>query len=269
MAASTLAADLAPPARLSQAIGWFGAMMTMTNAISPAVAEPLADAFGWRPIFWATAVFAALAGLAATQLGPPIAHQEPPASPFRTVLRVARLRPIWLVSILAGFVFGATVTFAAPWALDSGFAQVSTFFIAYACASAGVRVALGGLADRWGRLPIAIGAMVVYGATPLLLIEVVDVGLVLPGVALGLAQGLYYPALNAVAIEWSSAAVRATVMSLYNGSFNVGFTIGSVAMGPVVAAVGYPPMFAGAASSALAAIVLLGWIARRAAARGD
>ncbi len=263
VAASTLAADLAPPARLSQAIGWFGAMMTMTNAISPAVAEPLADVLGWRPVFWATALFAGLAGLAATRLGPPLAHDEPPASPFRTVLAVARLRPIWGVSILAGFLFGATVTFAAPWALDSGFEQVSAFFIAYASASAGVRLVLGGLADRWGRLAVAIGAMAVYGATPLLLIDVVDLGLVLPGIALGFAQGLYYPALNAVAVEWSSAAVRATVMALYNGSFNVGFTVGSVGMGPVVAALGYPPMFAGAASCAAVAIVLMAWMARR------
>ncbi len=263
VAASTLAADLAPPARLSQAIGWFGAMMTMTNALSPAVAEPLAEAYGWRAIFWATAVFAALAGLAATQLGPPAVHHEPSASPFRDVLSVRRLRPIWLVSMLAGFLFGATITFSAPWALDSGFEKVSTFFIAYAVASASVRFILGGLADRWGRLHVAIGAMVIYGLTPVLLINVVQIGLVLPGIGLGVAQGLYYPALNAVAIEWSAAAVRATVMALYNGSFNIGFTIGSVGMGPVVAGLGYPPMFGGAAFCAVIAIATMAWMARR------
>lgn len=263
VATSTLAADLAPPKRLSQAIGWYGAMMTTTNAVSPAIAEPLADAFGWSPVFWTTAVFAALAGLAATRLGPEVAHHEPSTSPFRDVLAVKRLRPIWFVSILAGFIFGAIITFSAPWALDSGFEKVSTFFIAYACASASVRVALGGLADRWGRLPVAMAAMVVYGLTPILLIDVVDIGLVLPGIGLGVAQGLYYPALNAFAIEWSAAKVRATVMALYNGTFNIGFTIGSVAMGPVVAGFGYPPMFAGAAACSVFAIGLMGWMTQR------
>ena len=64
VAASTTAADLAPPARLSKAIGWFGATMVVTNALAPAIAEPLALAVGWKTIFWTTAAFAALAGAA-------------------------------------------------------------------------------------------------------------------------------------------------------------------------------------------------------------
>ncbi len=261
VAASTLAVDLAPPARLSQAIGWFGGMMVMTNALSPAVAEPLAELVGWRWVFWATAGFAALAGLAASQLGPGASRPKPSASPFRAVLSIQKLRPIWFVSALAGFLFGATITFSGPWALDAGFEQVSTFFIAYACASASVRFLLGGLADHWGRLPVAMAAMAVYGLAPLLLVDVAQVGLILPGVALGVAQGLYYPALNAVAIEWSAATVRATVMALYNGAFNVGFTVGSIGMGPVVEAWGYPLMFGTAAGCAVAAILTMTRIA--------
>ncbi len=262
VAASTLAADLAPPARLSQAIGIFGATMVATNALSPAIAEPLAEEIGWTPIFWATAGFAALACLATTRFGPVHAH-EPAPSPLREVLSRRILRPVWVVSMLAGFLFGAMITFASPWAIDSGLDQVRNFFVAYACASAGVRFVLGGLADQWGRLHVAVGAMALYGLSPVLLIGVDDLGLVLPGIALGVAQGLYYPALNAAAIEWSDARVRATVMALYNGTFNVGFTIGSIGMGPVVEEVGYPTMFSGAAGCGVLAIVIMVAMMRR------
>lgn len=262
VAAATLAADLAPPARLSQAIGWFGATMVATNALSPALAEPLAEIWGWTPIFWATAVFAGLAGIATTQFGTVLEH-EPVASPLREVLGRRVLRPVWFVSILAGFIFGAVITFSSPWAIDMGFDQVRNFFIAYACASAGVRFVLGGLADRWGRLHVAIAAMAIYGMSPLLLIGVSDLGLLIPGVAIGLAQGLYYPALNAAVIEWSDVQVRATVMALYNGTFNVGFAIGSLGMGPVIERVGYPLMFSGASVCGLVAILIMVWMMRR------
>lgn len=257
VAASTLATDLAPPSRLSQAIGWFGATMVATNALSPAIAEPLAYRYGWDTVFWGTAVFAAASAVVASRLAAPTHRVEASATPFREVLGIAHLRPVWLVSALAGLLFGACITFASPWALDSGFENVGVFFISYACASSGVRLIAGGLADRVGRLPVAIGAMTVYGLAPLFVMEVARVGLVLPGLLLGGAQGMYYPALNALAVEWSSARVRATVMALYNGAFNVGFTMGSMGLGPVAASFGYPPMFAFAASASVVAIVVM------------
>lgn len=237
--------------------------MVATNALSPAIAEPLAYRYGWDAVFWGTAVFAAASAVVASFLAAPTHRVEAAASPFRDVLRIAHLRPVWFVSALAGLLFGACITFAAPWALDSGFENVGVFFISYACASAGVRLVAGGMADRIGRLPVAIGAMTVYGAAPLMVMEVSQVGLVLPGLLLGGAQGMYYPALNALAVEWSSARVRATVMALYNGAFNVGFTIGSMGLGPVAESFGYPPMFSIAASASLIAIVLMVRMHRR------
>lgn len=47
----TLTVDLAPPARLGQAVGLIGAANLATNALGPAIAEPVADAHGWRTVF--------------------------------------------------------------------------------------------------------------------------------------------------------------------------------------------------------------------------
>lgn len=257
VAASTTAADLAPPERLSQAIGWFGATMVVTNALAPAIAEPLALSIGWENIFWGTAIFAGLAGISVLAIDFPPPHETKVDSPFTEVLKKKKLHPIWFVSALAGLLFGAGITFSAPWALDSGLERVSVFFISYACASAFVRFAMGGMADKYGHLKVAIMAMALYGIAPLLLVDISLFGLIIPGVALGAAQGLYYPAFNALAVAWSDAKVRGTVMALYNGSFNVGFTLGSVGMGPVVELIGYPSMFVGTSGAAILALLLM------------
>lgn len=257
VAASTTAADLAPSDRLSQAIGWFGGTMVVTNALAPAIAEPLALAIGWENIFWGTAAFAGMAGLTVFAIDFPAPHKTKVDSPFKEVLKIRKLHPIWLVSALAGLLFGAGITFSAPWALDSGLERVSIFFISYACASAFIRFALGSVADKYGHLRVAIAAMCLYGIAPLLLVDISLFGLIIPGVALGAAQGLYYPAFNALAIAWSAAKVRGTVMALYMGSFNVGFAMGSVGMGPVVELIGYPSMFTATSGAAIVALLIM------------
>src|SRR5262245_42005574 len=60
-AGMSLVADVAPPVRLGQGIGLYGAVALATSALGPAVAEPLATRFGARPLFLLSAVVA-LAG---------------------------------------------------------------------------------------------------------------------------------------------------------------------------------------------------------------
>jgi MFS family permease len=255
ISASTLAADLAPPSRLSQALGLFGATIVITNALSPAIAEPLAAASGWTSVFWATCGTACLGALLTTRLAPGPKRAPGAGASFTTVLKDSSLRLLWVAAGLAGILFGAVLTFSSPWALNSGVQNVSGFFFAYAIAAALIRVTLGGLADRVGHLRVAAGAMALYTLCPLVLIPVATIGLYVPGVAIGIAHGLYYPSLNALAINLGDDRARGTVMALFNGSFNVGFSLGSLGLGLVAATIGYPGMFA---SSSVAGVLCLG-----------
>ena len=263
VAAGALTVDLAPARRLSQALGWFGGTMIVTQAVSPAIAEPWAEASGWPTVFWVTCGGAILSALLTTLIGPGRKLQSGERTSFLSVLGAAPLRPIWIVMALAGILFGASITFSIPWALDSGLQNVSSFFVSYALAAAVIRFLLGSLADRAGRLRVAIGSMVLYSLSPLALVDVAAVGLVIPGIGFGIAHGLFYPALNAVAIDRSDEHVRGTVMASFNGSFNVGFSLGSVGLGVVVAAIGYPRMFAGCTLVGAWALGLLILMARR------
>ena len=62
-AGMSLVADVAPPERLGHAIGLYGAAALATSALGPAVAEPIANTFGPRPLFLLSAVIGLIGAL--------------------------------------------------------------------------------------------------------------------------------------------------------------------------------------------------------------
>ena len=244
LALSTLTTDLAPARRLGQAIGLFGGVMIATNALGPAVAEWLAHEFGWSAVFIATAISGGLACLA-TVFVRERPHQhvaEAPTTMWALVQRSGMRRAL-VVAILAGCAMGTLFTFYQPWALSEGIPQVSVFLIAFAVTAMFVRFGLGGLADRLGRMRVATMSLFVYIGAPFSLLWVDTVGLLLPGALLGLSHGLFFPALNAVALDYAAVRERGKAMAAYHGAFNVGFAGSGYLMGFLAAAAGYPIVF--------------------------
>ena len=170
-AAATAVTDLAPPQRLSQAIGLHGASMLCMNGVAPYVLEPLAAQQGWSMVFAASAA----AGLLAAALSLTLPADDV-ATSQSTAVRDDLLRrwfagrwPTVLTIGAAGLVFGAMITFYQPFALQLGIEQVSVFFVGYALAAIGVRLTLGSLPDRLGRRRVAVGALICYaGVTALM-----------------------------------------------------------------------------------------------------
>ncbi len=258
VATSTLAADLAPPARMGQALGWFGAMLVSTNALAPALAEWIAGQAGWHAVFGLTALFAFAALVFVTRVQD--ARPTQLAGEATGLLATARrpgLPAVLVASALAGVTFGALFTFYQPWALELGHQSVSGFLVGYSLAAVGVRTGFGHLADRSGRRRVALGSLVLYAVTSFAMAELGAIGLWPIGIALGLSHGLLYPTLNAMAVEGVGDDARGKVMALYNAAFNVGFSGGSLALGPVAEAAGYPVVFGVAGVACLLALPLL------------
>ncbi len=82
-----------------------------------------------------------------------------------------------------------------------------------------------------------------YIGAPFSLLWVDTVGLLLPGALLGLSHGLFFPALNAVALDYAAVRERGKAMAAYHGAFNVGFAGSGYLMGFLAAAAGYPIVF--------------------------
>lgn len=261
---STLATDMAPPARLGQAIGLFGAVMISTNAFGPAIAEWIAAHHGWQRVFFATTTASLLAaGLTTLLAEEPRTFSHHDSASMLQVLKRPALRQVLLVAVLAGCTMGAVYSFYQPWALTLGYEQVSTFLVAFAASAMIVRLGLGGLADRLGRLRVATVALFLYIGAPVSLIWLDIYGLFFCGAILGLAHGLFFPALNAVALGYTSDAERGKGMAAFHGAFNVGFAAGSYLLGFIVVSAGYPSIFVIAGGTCTCAFLLLAHLANR------
>ena len=104
---------------------------------------------------------------------------------------------------------------------------------------------------------MAAAALVLYALAALAMVELRALGLLPIGLAVGLAHGVVYPTLNAIAVEGVGEDARGKVMALYNAAFNAGFSGGSLALGVVAERAGYPLVFGLGAAACLLALPLL------------
>ncbi len=253
-------ATLAPPERLSQGLGWSGASMLVMNALSPAVLEPIADRAGWPTAFTIAGMMALVSVVLGLRL-PPIRsgagkRAKRSGSTFRRILRRPIARDFAVISAIAGLAFGTMVTFEPPLALSLGREQVRGFFIAYALGAISVRLGLGHLPDRVGRHRVAVVMFAAYavvvaavGLVPVWLLEVAGLGF-------GVAHGLFYPSLNAIAVAGVEPEARGRILSVFTGAFYLGFA-GPSLLGPLADRAGYPAVFWLVGALTAAGVVLL------------
>lgn len=258
VAAATLVSDICPPARLGQALGWFGSAGLLMNAIATLGAERIADHWGWHAVF----TTAAVSGLAGAVLS--LAVREPRLQPRparRSELPIKapqRLRVLWAAAA-GGAAFGGMFTFTQPLALSLGDTNISPLFSGYTAAALFVRLAFGNAADRFGRARIGSLALGVYS-----LVLVATGGLAhgwLPylGLGFGLAHGAFYPSLNALALEGIAKDQRGSAGAYFNAAFNAGVFVVTFCFGQIAQLYGYRVVFLLVAClSATGCSVLLG-----------
>jgi len=260
VALGALVTDVAPPERMGQALGLFGVTMLSTNAVAPAAAEEIAARFGWEPAFIGAAAasllaFALMRGLEDKWLPP----QDTEIPGLWQTFKQPRALWYCAISALTGCAFGAMFTFSQPFALEVGIENVRGFFLAYAATSLLMRVGLGAFADRAGRSRVAVGTLVIYALSVLFMAELQPGRLPWIGAAFGIAHGLFYPAMNALALERAGDHERGKVMALFIGAFNAGWALGGLILGQLAEAAGYPAVFRiSALGAALALALLLG-----------
>jgi MFS family permease len=253
-AASTLAAELAPIDRRAAALGIFGVSTLGTHALAPTIGEQLVHLGGFHLLFAVASSYCVIGFALALGIPATAGHGVRHASPLAID---ARLRATIGVVALAGIAFGSVITFAPTFVQDAHLGSVSTFFLSYTAAAIGTRFGAAGLGDTLGQRRVIGPALGVLGVAIAGLAAVrtaLELGAV--GVVFGTAQGIVYPTLNAFAIEQVGPGQFGRVQTLYNGSFNLGVTTGSFALGAVADAYGQRAVFLCAAAMAGAALVL-------------
>jgi len=254
---STLVAELAPAARLGEAVGLAGSSMLVMNAVAPAIDEPLARAVGWPAAFVLAGLAALVSAALVLETGSSRRVLRAGTGSLATVLRRRTTQVYCAVTFLTSIAFATMFTFLQPAALEAGYRDVGSFFVAYATAACAVRLLFGWLPDRYGRLRVAIVALVPYALVVAYVAAFGPTSLLAIGAVFGFAHGVFFPALNALAIERTLVPERGRLLTVFAGTFNLGAWGGAAVLGPVVEASGYAAVFAIGAVCAAAALVVL------------
>ena len=268
VSAATLVADMAPAARLGQALGWFGSAALMMNAVATLLAERVARDFGWHVVFAGAAATGFIGAAVMLFLREP-RHKPRPVQLVQAPQGVAGARlAVLLAAIAGGAAFGAMSTFTQPLALSLGDTNISPLFAGYTAMALAVRLLFGNLADRLGRARVSGAALALYS-----LVVAVTAGLghgwLGPlGLGFGLAHGMFYPSLNALALEGVPREERGTVGAHFNAAFNGGVFIVTFCFGHIAQAHGYRVVFLLVACFSVTGSLLLwsqarkSWLAR-------
>ena len=262
-AGGAMTADIAPADRMAQAIGLFGAANLGMNAISPTIAELLSASAGWQYVFILSSCAGVAAALLSTRLTEPPKHEPRPDEVRRPLLGGSLLR-VYAAMALMTACFTALFTLHQPFALERGVTEVRSFFIGFALFALVVRLGGGGLIDRFGVRRASVVSLALYATVPPLLAIYGPDRLFPIGALMGVAHGVAYPALTALALARADAASRGMVVSILHGSFNGGHALFAYVLGEISADRSYETAFwvAGALTLIGAAVLGVRWRAK-------
>lgn len=260
-AGMALCAEIAPPSRLGQALGIFGAGSLAMNAVAPVIAEPMAARFGARGAFIVAAGAALVGAYRSRRLNddagtPANDNGQARRRDGRWEAIWARM-PVYLALGTVSLAGGAMFAFVAPFALTRDRADVHLFFVAYTAAALAARFGSARFTGRGGHGRAAAGSGLIYGVAVAAMGAFGPEHLLLVGAAFGVAHGIVFPALMALVLTDVTATDRPRLLGWANGAMNLGI-VGLAPLGFAIERVGYPLAFAcvGTATSGLAALLL-------------
>ena len=263
-AANAYLADIAPPRRRAEAIGWYAVAMDVGLIVGPAVGFFVAAAFGFHNLFYLSA------GLAFTAFGVSFLARERRQRPIgprsawslRTGIVALDALPVAWTAACLGMGFGPVAAFLSIFATERGVGNPGVYFTVQAIALLCTRSFAGRLADGRGRPFVMVPGMCLAALALALLPWAHDLPRFLLSAALwGVGFGATQPATMALLVDRVPVAQRGQAMSTYFLGFDAGISLSSIGLGFVSQAWGFEAMWPMA--GALVLLGLLGVLAAR------
>jgi MFS family permease len=233
-AVATLAADIAPPKRRGELIGYAAMASSLGGAIGPVAGFALLQNFNYAGVFLGSAAFLILSLCLGTLVAEP--PRQVPISPktmrwIDLLVVPETLVPAVTVAFLS-FGQGGILTFLPIHALQLGLTNPGLWFGLYAVCLLLSRPVAGPLSDRISRRAVIIPglmlnlagiALLAYASSPAWLMAAAIVG--------GLGTGAAQPALMTVAVDQTSPQRRGQSMAQYQCLYDLGIGLGSLTLG--------------------------------------
>ncbi len=255
--AYAMVGDLVPRARRLEGIGILYISFDSAIALAPPVAEVLKNHLGFNAVYLMAGIVAFLSFALALAVRE---RREPHPLPRRGLRQRAWPQPLQVAiyTLTAGYTLtlGALSTFIVLSAAENGINQGELFFTVFAVTLIAFRLSAGKRLEGLPRRTLIMLA----GCTALIGLAIIAVSRNLVVFILGsmvYALGFAYipTALSALLLDHTPEERRGSVLGIFTAAFDLGIGAGSLAMGPVADAWGYPAMYAVSGIVALASTV--------------
>ncbi|MDN5347944.1 MAG: hypothetical protein PWP65_1508 [Clostridia bacterium] len=252
--AGTIVADILPPQRRAEGMGYYGLSANLAMAVAPTLGLYLADTFNFRVVFFASAALALLATFTASRIHIPslVKHQEE----LRPALFEPRAFRPSLVAFFMTLTYGGVVTFLPGYADSLGIAHAGLFFSVYAVTLMVIRPVAGIVADRRGPDIVLIPGLILITVTMVLMSASKNMAMLLAVAFLyGLAFGSAHPTLQAMTVDGVAPNRRGAANSTFFSAFDLGIGVGASVLGVISQFAGYRMMYLAAAGFSLAGLL--------------
>jgi MFS family permease len=258
---TALVADLAPPARLGEAVGLSGVTTNLGLLFAPALGAYLQVQWGYSAHFLVAAIIAAASFVTLLPVREPQRDTLPETrgSSFRTV---GKVRTVWVAALGStglAVAYGAVLSFLAPFTVERQLIAAGLYFTAYAVAMIIAQALAGWLSDRIGRRAVAAPGMAIAALSMFALAGAHTDAIVLAaGAGLGLGWGLTRAGLDTAVVDAVTPEMRGSAVSFLYTWVDIGVGVGSFGLGIVAQRQSYAASFYLAAI--WAALALAGYL---------
>lgn len=248
VAAGTLITEVCPKEKRTQALGIFGVFTIINYAFAPYLGRKIVDLYSFDHFF----MFISAAGFLTVAF---IAHisvqktseQQTISTEHSTVLNILK-RPgviIPAVSLMfAGSGFIPTLSFLPVFSLQLGIEEFELFFIWYTISVLFIRLALGWLPDRMGKVKTVVPSLILFSVSIYYLgITTEKSDLIIAGILFGFGHGFLYPTLYSIVMDNSALSERGRVFSICSVAFTLGGMLGAFLYGMIAERFGYFYMY--------------------------
>ena len=254
-AGGAMVADLSPPARRGEAMGFWGAAGSVALALGPLTAVWIVDGWGFEALFRLSASLALTALVLTAANRETLVTHGTPAFAWGSLLSRAVVLPCIVVFCLMT-TYGAVVAFLAIHAQSLN-ANPGIFFLVMAAVIALTRGYAGLISDRAGRAPVAAAGLVVASTALTMLASGGGIAvLATAGALYGLGLGAAQPVTMAWAVDLVGPDERGKALGTFYAAFELGIASGAIGFGAVLAGSSFAVMFLAAAAVALTGAAL-------------
>lgn len=270
-AAATVATDLAPEGRRAEYLARFSLFLYGGMAVGPALGEAVISGAGYGWTWGAAAGAAAVSlgfALALPETQPPVADGGAAAAAsvpglLGRFLHPAAVGPGLVIMTMAAGYAGITA-FSALYARQIGMASSGPLYATFAVTILVVRLFAGTLADRRGRIVVAVPGIALGAVAMTLLAFEPTPALAFIGVAgFGAGFSLVFPALIALTVDRAPENERGAAVGSFTAFFDIGSTAGSYSIGAVADRYGFAGGYGLPAGLCVVGLVVLTRLGRR------